>query len=163
MSRSCTSTFKVRTVARWLRSEVGATAGLPATVALGISVDEIQRAKPGVDPRNPYQRRVYPLLDLGLHRSDCRTIIADAGLPVPPKSSCWFCPFHDREAWRKLKRDTPGLFAEAVALEAKMSANTSDGRAVFLTRKGVPLDQAVDDQPQLPGLEEDCDSGYCFT
>lgn len=162
MSRSCTADWKVDVIAKELKRR-GATKENPATVALGISVDEIQRAKPGVDPRNPAQFRVYPLLDLGLHRRDCMDLIAAAGLPVPPKSSCFFCPFHDIEAWRKLKRETPDLFEQAVGLEAEMSAKTSDGRPVFLTRSGIPLDEAIDDQLVLDGLGDDCDSGWCFT
>ncbi len=162
MSRSCTADFKIKAVAKELKRR-GATADHPATVALGISVDEIQRAKPTIDPKSPEQRRVYPLLDLGLHRRDCRDLIAAAGLPVPPKSACWFCPFHDVEAWRSLKRDTPDLFDASVALEARMSAMTSDDRPVYLTRRGVPLDEAIDDQLTLDGMGDDCDSGWCFT
>jgi 3'-phosphoadenosine 5'-phosphosulfate sulfotransferase (PAPS reductase)/FAD synthetase len=162
-NRSCTADYKIHVVGRWLR-EHGATAENPATVALGISVDEIERARPGIDPRSPYQNRIYPLLDLGLHRSDCRHVIADAGLPVPPKSSCWFCPFHDAEAWRRLKRETPDLFDRACQLEATLNERRAKlGRdAVWLTRSGRPLASSVDDQLQIPGLDG-CDSGRCFT
>lgn len=48
-TRQCTLDFKIRRVAKYLR-ENGATAANPATVALGISTDEIHRArtdKPG--------------------------------------------------------------------------------------------------------------------
>ena len=164
MSRSCTADFKVGVIAKELKRR-GATKENPATVALGISVDEIQRAKPGIDDRNPAQFRVYPLLDLGLHRRDCMNVIAEEGLPVPPKSSCYFCPFHDVEAWRKLKRETPDLFDQAVELELHMSTYSAkrDGRPVFLTRRGVPLDEAIDDQLTLDGMGDDCDSGWCFT
>jgi 3'-phosphoadenosine 5'-phosphosulfate sulfotransferase (PAPS reductase)/FAD synthetase len=162
MSRSCTADFKVGVVGRALK-RMGATVDDPATVALGISVDEMERAKPGIDPLAPYQRRVYPLLDLGLRRSDCRTIIEAAGLPVPPKSACWFCPFHDDDAWKNLHSDRPDLFEQAVALEGRMSAATSDGRPVFLTRHGVPLDRAVaTDQLRLDGVDG-CESGWCHT
>lgn len=162
MSRSCTADYKIGVVAKELKRR-GATKENPATVALGISVDEIERAKPGLDPKNPEQIREYPLLDLGMHRRDCRDVIADAGIPVPPKSACYFCPFHDVEAWRALKRYTPGLFAASVELEAQMSGQTSDGRPVYLTRSGLPLDQTIDDQLVLDGMADDCDSGYCFT
>ena len=161
MSRSCTADFKIAVIGKELKRR-GATGYTPATVAIGISVDEIERAKPGIDPHSTYQRRVYPLLDLGLHRSDCRKVISDAGLPVPPKSSCFFCPFHDREAWRHLKRATPELFAEAVQIERTLSEKSSDGRPVYLTRSGVPLDRAIDDQMTLDGLDG-CDSGWCMT
>lgn len=162
MSRACTSEWKVGVVAKELKRR-GATKASPALVALGISVDEIQRAQDGVDPRNPTQRREYPLLGLGMHRRDCAAAISDAGLPVPPKSSCFFCPFHDAEAWRTLKRNRPDLFAQSCEVEAELSASSKDGRVVFLTRSGLPLADAVDDQAQLPGMGDDCDSGYCFT
>jgi hypothetical protein len=34
----------------------------------------------------------YPLREWGIDRAGCMRIIADAGLPVPPKSACFFCP-----------------------------------------------------------------------
>lgn len=163
-TRSCTADFKIAVTGRYMRSH-GATADDPATVALGISVDEIQRAKPGIDPKARYQCRTYPLLDLGLHRGDCRRVIADVGLPVPPKSACFFCPFHDTESWKRLRRDTPDLFAKAVELEDTLNdRRTMLGKdPVYLTRHAVPLSRAIENTPQLPGLGDDCDSGYCFT
>lgn len=229
-NRSCTADFKIAVVGKELCRR-GATVADPATVAIGISVDEIQRAKPGTDPRMPYQDRVYPLLDLGMHRTDCARIIADAGLPVPPKSSCYFCPYHDTEAWRDLKRRRPDDFADACHIEdtlnerrAAISCHTSGVPAVDITarldvdpdaelydddedefyfaddapmvevrtgrcpdcsrllellpgdlvpphvkdsiwmhRALIPLRDAIDDQEQLPGLGDDCDSGWCFT
>jgi hypothetical protein len=35
---------------------------------------------------------IYPLQVWGWHRIECARQIALAGLPVPPKSSCFFCP-----------------------------------------------------------------------
>jgi hypothetical protein len=120
-SRSCTADFKIRVIAKELKRR-GATVDDPAIVALGISVDEIERAKPGLDDRMPYQFRTYPLLDLGLRRSDCKEIIREGGLPVPQKSSCYFCPFHDRDAWAALARDEPDLFQKSCDLEATLNA-----------------------------------------
>jgi len=34
----------------------------------------------------------YPLYDWGMDRAACEHSIRDAGLPVPMKSACWFCP-----------------------------------------------------------------------
>lgn len=164
-TRSCTADFKIRVVEKELKRR-GATKAEPALVALGISVDEIERAKPGVDPLSLVQCRTYPLLDLGLHRRDCTRIIADAGLPVPGKSACFFCPYHDREAWRRLKRETPDLFDKACELEETLTARraTLGKDAVFLTRHGIPLAQVFinDDQQTFDGMDG-CDSGYCFT
>lgn len=163
-TRSCTADFKIAVIGRWLRDH-GATVDQPATVALGISVDEIERAHPGIDPRARYQHRVYPLLDLGLHRRDCRRIITDAGLPVPPKSACYFCPYHDAETWRRLKRDTPELFNDACHVETTLNQRRAAlGKdPVYLTRHGRPLTTVfTHDQLVLDGLDG-CDSGWCMT
>lgn len=162
-TRSCTADFKIRVVAKELKRR-GASVESPALVALGISVDEIQRAKPGVDPQEPSQERTYPLLDLGLSRVDCRKIIADAGLPVPDKSACFFCPFHDKEAWRSLRRDTPDLWEKSCQLEDTLNERRESlGKDhVFLTRHGIPLRDTLDDQLVLDGMDG-CDSGWCMT
>ncbi|MFG2006154.1 tyrosine-type recombinase/integrase [Spirillospora sp. NPDC048911] len=87
-TRSCTADFKIRVIGRYLKAH-GASATNPATIGIGISVDEIHRAN---NRRcEPYEQIVYPLLDLGIRRTDCPRIIRSAGLPVPPKSACWFC------------------------------------------------------------------------
>jgi hypothetical protein len=163
-TRQCTEDFKINVLARELKRR-GATAHFPATVALGISVDEIERARPGVDARVPVQNRTYPLLDLGYSRRDCTRIIAAAGLEVPPKSSCWFCPFHGPEAWRRLRRNRPELFERAIALEATLNERRAAlGRdPVYLSAKARPLHLVVDDQMTLFGDDGSCDGGHCFT
>ena len=161
-TRSCTADFKIRPVARELKRR-GATKHNPALVALGISVDEIQRAKPGVDPREPSQERTYPLLDLGIHRKDCPNIIQSVGLPVPSRSSCYFCTFHSPETWRVMRRNEPELFDKSVELEQMLNnRRTKLGKDhVYFHSALVPLDRAVDEQPTLPGME-DC-GGWCHT
>ena len=160
--RNCTQLFKIRVVARVAR-ERGATIDDPAEVALGISVDEMERAKPGVDERLRWTVKVYPLLDLGLTRAECRRVIADAGLPSVPKSACWFCPFSTTAQWRALRRDYPERWADAVALDAELRARSvALGRnPVGLAHPTIPLDRVLDDQLELFGA--DCESGYCMT
>lgn len=162
-TRSCTADFKIRVIGAELRRR-GATDEDPATVMLGISTDEIERAKLGRDPQATYQWRVYPLLDLGLTRADCTKVITEGGLPVPGKSACFFCPFHDLEAWRRLKRETPDLFDKACHLERTLNERRDQlGKDhVWLTRRGRPLETTVDDQLTLDGLDG-CDSGHCMT
>ena len=165
MARSCTSDFKIKVIARELKRR-GATPDAPAIVALGISVDEIERARPGVDERMPVQHRVYPLLDLGLSRSDCKRIIAEAGLPVPGKSACFFCPFHDKHAWANQAREEPDLFKKSCDLEALLNERRDllGKDHVYLTRFGRPLAESVDvDQGTLDLSLDGCDTGFCFT
>lgn len=166
-TRSCTAEFKIRVVGQWLQAR-GATAAVPATVGVGISLDEVERAS---NRRvSPYERVVYPLLDHDppLRRADCERLICAAGLPIPPKSACWFCPLHRPSAWAQMRRDREHLFARACELENLLNVRrTALGRdPVFLTRFGRPLSDAIAAaQHELPGLDDDgsCDSGRCFT
>lgn len=167
-NRACTMDFKVNVIARWLRDH-GATEEDPATVGIGISLDEIQRA----NRKNAvtWERIVYPLISLGedtglhLRRDDCMKIIRDAGLPVPPKSSCYFCPFHSMEAWADMRRNEPDLFERAAALEDTINAKRTDTYPVWLSPALIPLREAVtDDQGMLfDDTDGSCDSGWCWT
>ncbi|GIH93908.1 phosphoadenosine phosphosulfate reductase [Planobispora siamensis] len=163
-TRSCTADFKIRVIGRWLKAH-GATADNPATIGIGISLDEIERAN---NRRcEPHERIVYPLLDLRIRRADCPRIIRSAGLPVPPKSSCWFCPLHRLSAWTDMRRTEPELFARACALEAHLNTRRTElGKdPVWLTRRGAPLAKVVPVGDVLPLDFGDgaCDSGWCFT
>lgn len=162
-NRKCTARYKIEVVARWLR-KAGATRENPAVIGIGISTDEMQRAKDGVPKQQPWTTRTNPLLTLGLSRLDCELIVASEGLPPAPKSSCWFCPFQGAVQWRARKRNQPDLFAKAERLEEKLNE-----RRVFLGRDKaglasahLPLAEAIDD-PQLVLFEELCDTGSCMT
>lgn len=166
LSRACTADHKVRVLGKFIKSVV-AKEDLPAQVLIGISLDEIERAKRGTDEK--WEERQYPLLDLGLNRLDCANIIKDAGLPIPPKSSCFFCPFHSILAWSELRRDKPELFEKAVALENKLNERRTarEMPPVYLTRKGKPLSEAImvaSEQLFTDGVfnEGRCDEGYCW-
>jgi hypothetical protein len=162
-NRACTTDFKVRLIAGALR-KMGANAQSPAHVGLGISIDEFQRMSHD-DPNFPHIHKVYPLIDLRLSRQDCHNIIAAADLPIPPKSSCWFCPYHRIPAWQKLKRETPELFDRAVALERLMNERraTLGKDQVWLTDKLRPIDTVIGDQSDMfDDLEDACESGFCM-
>lgn len=164
-NRSCTERFKIRVVDRWLK-EHGATADAPGVVGLGISLDEFQRMRSD-DPRYPFKRNEYPLIDMRLNRQDCRNIIERAGLPVPPKSSCYFCPFHRLTEWRRLKEEEPELFAKAAELERRVNEKrTGFGKdPLWLTNKLIPLEQAVAGTQHTlfdDDVDDICESGFCM-
>ncbi|GGZ42513.1 phosphoadenosine phosphosulfate reductase [Streptomyces rubiginosohelvolus] len=165
-TRQCTAEFKIKVVGRELK-RWGATKQHPATVGVGISLDEIHRANKR--RCEPHEEIVYPLLDLGLRRIDCVRIIREAGLPVPPKSSCWFCPFQRPETWHDMRRNEPDLFEKSCQLEELLNErrDTLGKDHVYLTRFGRPLRQAIPDGVDvLPGFEDTdglCDSGWCMT
>jgi hypothetical protein len=167
-TRSCTADFKIRVIGRWLTTH-GASPQNPATVGIGISLDEIER----VNNRRamPYEWPAYPLLDHDppLRRADCERIITAAGLPIPNKSACWFCPLHRVQTWAEMRRDRPRLFNRAIELEDLLNERRDAlGKdPVYLTRFGRPLSSLRAAQPLLPGLDstddDPCDNGACFT
>ncbi|WP_406177177.1 phosphoadenosine phosphosulfate reductase [Streptomyces canus] len=164
-TRSCTAQFKIKVVGDELKRR-GATKENPATVGIGISLDEIHRAnKRRCEPHEVIE---YPLLERGIRRIDCARIIREAGLPVPPKSSCWFCPFHRPETWHDMRRNEPDLFERACQLEELLNRRRDElGKDhVWLTRFNRPLRAAIPDGVDtLPFDEWDsgCDSGWCMT
>ena len=62
--------------------------------------------------------KVYPLMDWGWTREDCIRAIRQAGLSVPGKSSCFFCPSMKKQEILALRDQHPELLARALALEA---------------------------------------------
>ena len=59
----------------------------------------------------------FPLIEWGWDRERCQREIAAAGLPVPVKSACFFCPAMKRPEVAQLNTDHPELFAEAIRME----------------------------------------------
>lgn len=105
-----------------------------------------------------------------MDRIACMQLIHQAGLEVPPKSSCFFCPFHRPQVWAELRRDEPELFDKAQQLEDVMIAKQQarGKNAVYLTKFGVRLTDAIHVAGQTlfdidPNDENGCDSGHCFT
>lgn len=170
-NRYCTISFKIRVIDRWVRDNRSGASEF--VVGLGISVDEWKRArsKEKVEVyKGLWKTLEYPLLDLRLSRKDCLKIIQDVGLPSPPKSSCYFCPFHTNLPWHELRQNRPDLFNDAVDIEKRLQEKRMAlwGKdEVWLHRKLIPLEQAIPDQPFLINPEEldddNCESGYCFT
>jgi PP-loop superfamily ATP-utilizing enzyme len=165
-TRSCTATYKIEVIGRELKRR-GATEANPAVIGIGISVDEIHRANNR--KVEPHEVITYPLLDLGLRRVDCMRIIREAGLPVPPKSSCFFCPFHRPETWHDMRREQPAEFEKACQLEARLNRTRDElGKDhVYLTRFNRPLREAIPDGVDLLPIFDEadgaCDSGWCMT
>lgn len=90
----------------------------------------------------------YPLVEAGMDRQDCITIIKNAGMPVPRKSGCYICPFQRKDQWAFLRRDHPELFQIAVDLErASQKAHEKD--FYLSSNKKLPLEEWLKDyQPK---------------
>ena len=169
-NRHCTLHWKTKVVGQWAKQNNIRLLGL------GISIDEIHRVRSSSRYEEEFgYKHNYCLIDLGLSRQDCLQIINDAGLPPPPKSSCWFCPYKTLEQWRYTEAEHPDLFKKAIGLEKTLSEravslSTDKKRYTkrYMTAAGARGHMSLADvlkDKQLSLLEQDldnCDSGYCW-
>jgi len=167
-NRACTVDYKIRQIDRWIATNGGRDADI-VTVGLGISTDEIQRARRNgrqwIERNRFWKQLEYPLIDLDMSRADCLAVIRDASLPPAPRSACYFCPFHSPMEWRRLDKQRPDLFARAVQIEEHINHK----RVALLKKDKVwlhpslaPLDLAVQSQMDFDELEG-CEGGFCLT
>lgn len=188
--RICTSDWKVRVIDRYIK-QIGVDW---AEVGLGISLDEIERMQSTdwtdvegvVEADNAYiqdsfletivqkkrqprklgfwKKKVYPLIDLRVKVSRALEIISEAGLPEPPPSSCFYCPFHSRSKWIQMSIHEPEMFKNAVniekAIQEKLSRIGQD--KAYLHSSGKPLEDAVKIATTGDLFGDDC-GGYCNT
>lgn len=75
----------------------------------------------------------YALQEWGIDRVECLRLITMAGLPVPMKSACWYCPASKKSEIVWLRDTHPALFHRAVAMEDGARA----GRHGLDTVKGL--------------------------
>ena len=131
--RWCTRDFKVQPIHRHYES-----LGVHVNQYIGIAYDEIHRMK---DSRDDGVTNLYPLIERRINRAGCIGIIQEAGLPIPEKSGCYFCPFNSTERWQQLLDRHPDLFESAIRLEEN-SKHFPDQRLtdqVFRQRDQVTL------------------------
>jgi hypothetical protein len=159
--RNCTVDFKLAVIAKELKRR-GASEQNPVTVGIGFSIDEMQRMRTD-DPTRPWEHKEYPLIGLRLSRQDCGAVILREGLPLPPKSSCFFCPFHTLRDWQRLKLERPDLYDKTVAMERHINEGRKE--PMYFTDYKRPLDAVLSGEIQhpLPEVEPGCDVGHCFT
>lgn len=158
LRRQCTREYKIEPLERKVRELLGyrkyQRTRHKVACLLGISTDEITRVKAS---RTPWVTNLFPLVDAVLSRRDCVRIIQEAGLPVPKKSACVFCPYHDDRYWAELQARHPEEYARAVAFDQAIRdmSNTGIAQPVFLHRSLQPLGE-IDfaRQATLPGLDQ---------
>ena len=68
-------------------------------------------------------KKEYPLIDWGWTREDCVAAIEQESLPLPGKSSCFFCPSMKRHEIRTLYHNHRDLFDRAIAIEDNARPN----------------------------------------
>lgn len=95
-------------------------------VAIGFDGGEEHRAA-GKKQVTKLAWQWYPLIEWSISRVECKRIIERAGLPVPPKSACFFCPSSKKAEIIELSRKHPALMARALEMERR--ATSPEGKA----------------------------------
>ena len=124
--RWCTDKFKVRTMAKYLKNKYGDD----VVEYIGINADEKHRAK---WRKNKYGLRLkYPLVEAGVGREEAKRIIKAHGLPIPPKSECYICPFRDKVRLMRAKQ-YPCIWQQIKMVEALPGSKHPNALAHFAT------------------------------
>lgn len=159
LRRQCTQDFKIVPLDRKVRELIGLKKGQrgPKTPVverwIGISVDEALRAKPS---RLTFIKHRFPLLEQKMRRSACLKWCEERQFPVPPKSACTFCPYHDKAQWRDMKANDPESWADAVAIDKLIRPGMPGPRRPqnqewFVHSDRVPLDEVDLSTPEERG------------
>lgn len=169
--RQCTLRYKIDPIRRKVREMIGMKKGqkVPAGVYveqwIGISTDEIERAKPA---REKWLRTRWPLIEQNLSRIDLVNWFREhyPGRELV-KSACVGCPYQSRNQWVEKKRQHPEAFAEAVEIDRRLRNTGPRKKVPFLHVRRRPLDEAValDEQNHgvqmaFDGFANECE-GHC--
>jgi len=166
LMRQCTNDYKIQPIRKKIRElcNVDYKKHFPKDKFveqwLGISTDEIIRMK---QARDKYINNIYPLIDLKMSRSNCLKWMADNGYPLPEKSACICCPYHDDNYWQEMKDKRPDEFQDAVDFDLKIRTGSRKIHDhLFLHRSCKPLSEVEfkKKKDQLNMFNDECE-GLC--
>jgi len=168
--RTCTDRYKIRPINKKIREllDVSNLRGKVVEIVMGISSDEIQRAK---YPPNKWAVNCYPLVENNISRHDCLHYFESLKLPQPPRSACVICPYHSNKEWKRIKTKYPEEFAYAIHFDNELRSDKTKSQFVnkldselFLYKGKIPLRDATfdEDNEKFQGslFDDECE-GYC--
>ena len=170
--RQCTSDYKIRAVHQEIRTQIGLKKrqrwNVHVEMILGISTDEIERCRLAKDK---WQTNIFPLIGLDYSRDQCLEYLKETGRPLPPKSSCYFCPYRNDKAWKQMKEQNPEDFKKACDYDKylrsdkvlTMSKNKHKHKQ-FVHRSCTPLGEVkFKDKGKIDAysLDDACDGLMC--
>lgn len=113
---------------------------------IGFSTDEFDRAS---DIKNVhYSQARYPLLELGMSRTQCRAFLKSRGFEKTPKSACYFCPYRSNASWRRMRQQHPNEWRRVTEFDGLYRVGLGMRDERFLHLSAVPLDQAPIERSQ---------------
>ena len=173
--RTCTMEYKIQPIQQKVRDilNVKSLTGKCVEMVMGISLDEIQRAK---RPPTKWQISCYPLIENKITRENIKHYMKHTDYGNPPRSACIICPFKDNTSWKHLKETSPNEFQQAVEFDDWLRDKNSSSNALnkfkkasnnnaeqYIYRKKIPLKIANFDEPkdyQYSLFDDECE-GMC--
>lgn len=170
IGRTCTADYKIAPINKFLKEKCGVKRGqkdVTVTQWIGISLDEMQRMK---ESRQKWSQNRWPLIEGRITRAECIAWMRDNGYPEPPRSACYYCPFHSDAEWRRLRDEDPHFFTKAVLFDTALRGKFRDydkytQMDVFLHRSCKPLGEVDFDNDEDKGqmvwdFQSECE-GMC--
>lgn len=164
LRRQCTNEYKIQVVDKAIRDIYGLRRkqrNIKTTIWKGISADEADRMS---IPESAWKTFIYPLVGYGIpgvgkwfkldeqlhrpmNRNDIKSWYRKNNLPIPPKSSCVFCPYHSDHTWHDMQVNYPDDFNDAVRVDKAIRNSSVRGveQPVYLHRSLKPLDEVAFD------------------
>lgn len=121
-NKSCSQKWKITPQDKWTKEWEPALAawdcGMKVRKMIGYDAGpaDIRRRRLAAAYEDPLFDYEYPLIADGWDREKCKEVIASAGLPVPEKSACYFCPSTRPEELHVMDRN---LLRRIVVIEAR--------------------------------------------
>ena len=166
--RQCTNDYKIQEIRKKIRELCGVEKGkhFPKDKYveqwIGISTDEVGRMKPA---RDKYIYNRHPLIEAEMSRQDCIDYLKKNDIPLPEKSACIVCPYHNDAYWHFMKTERPSEFADAVDFDKQVrNISRKEDEQLYSHRSCKPLDEVEFDKKetdkQLDMFNNECE-GMC--
>ena len=162
--RSCSDKWKIQPQEKFLNNFSPCRElweqGKRVTKVIGYDAGESRRGE-SYQADAKYDRW-YPLKEWGWYLEDCIEAFKRHGLPVPPKSACFYCPSSTKVEVKALAKEHPDLFERAVAIE-RNAKNLQTVKGLGRHWKWEELVQISDQQmsllPEAPQMTCTCLDG----
>jgi len=173
LPQKCTRHYKVAPMDRWLRIWLEENHGIGRTSKrlgegtvvkwIGFGYDERSRVKP---PRRKYIAFDYPLIRLGLTRTDINAYYARNNLPLPPPSVCNACFANTVGTFRDMHRERPTDWEQACRVDDSVrnweQIGVHDDVYVSRTMKSLRSLPITGFPTNTAAIDARCNAGYCF-
>ena len=161
--RQCTLDYKINPIVKYIKELYNIGRKKKDSIPIikrwfGMSLDEIERCRVSQDW---WAVNYYPLVESRIYRHEVinYTNKKHPEIKNPPRSSCYFCPFHSDNYWRELKRNHGSEFNKAVEIDKVIRFQQNMRDKVFLHRKLKPL-KDIDFNKYQYEIFGECE-GYC--